>query len=249
MLHLILVLLTVVSFLTLGSWRLLRLRTMPEGREKDMYVLSQVKGVFRRVLSAAGVTYEVEGLENIPEDEAVLYVGNHRSFFDIVIGYSLVKGPTGFISKDDLEKVPLLPRWMKLLHCQFIDRDNLKQNLKIIINAIKLVKTGTSIWIYPEGTRSKGEDERDMLSFKEGSFKIAEKSGCKVIPVAMLHTRDILEAHFPWISPVHVRVKIGKPILLSELPETERKQVGAYTRGLIVSYLDELQQEEKKGKA
>ena len=248
MLHLILVLATVVSFLTLGSWRFLRLRTMPEGREKDMYVLSEIKGVFQRVMSAAGVTYEVEGLENIPEDEAVLYVGNHRSFFDIVIGYSLVKGPTGFISKDDLLKVPLLPRWMELLHCQFMDRSNLKQNLKVIINAIKLVKTGTSIWIYPEGTRSKGEDEKEVLPFKEGSFKIAEKSGCKVIPIAMLHTRDILEAHFPWIRPVHVRVKIGKPVLLSELPETERKQAGVYVRGLIVSYLDELQQEEK-GKA
>ncbi len=241
MLHLIMVLMVVVIFLTLGSWRLLQIRIMPEGRERDMCVLKKVKAVMQRIMLAAGVTYEVEGLENIPEDEAVLYVGNHRSFFDIVIGYSLVKGPTGFISKDDLLKVPLLPRWMELLHCQFIDRNNLKQNLKIIINAIKLVKNGVSIWIYPEGSRSKGKDEKDMLPFKEGSFKIAEKSGCKVIPVAMVNTREVLEAHFPWIHATHVKVKIGKPILLSELPEEQKKRAGAYTRELLISYIEELQ--------
>ena len=51
------------------------------------------------VRNLAGITCEVRGLENIPKDRAVLYVGNHRSYFDIVMGYTTVPSPTGFIAK------------------------------------------------------------------------------------------------------------------------------------------------------
>ncbi len=72
------------------------------------------------------------------------------------------------------------------------------------------MKNGISIWIFPEGTRNTNEDITELLPFKEGSLKIAEKSGCPVIPVAMTGTAEVLEKHFPFITPSHITVYYGK---------------------------------------
>jgi len=133
----------------------------------------------------AGVSITVKGRENIPEDRAVLYVGNHRSYFDILVGYVTVPGLMGFVAKKEMEQIPLLSTWMKYVNCLFLDRKNLKEGLKTILTGIDQVKQGVSVWIFPEGTRNREESPLDLLPFKEGSLKIAEKSGCPVIPVAI----------------------------------------------------------------
>ena len=73
------------------------------------------------------------------------------------------------------------------------------------------------------------------------SLKIAEKSGCPVIPVAMVGTAEVLERHFPWIRPSHVIIQYGKPIYIKELSEKDRKFPGAYTRQVISSMVEELE--------
>lgn len=80
---------------------------------------SMVRWIFKKISRIAGITYEVRGLENIPTDRAVLYVGNHRSYFDIVMGYMTVPGLTGFIAKKEMIKIPLLNRWMDRMNCLF----------------------------------------------------------------------------------------------------------------------------------
>lgn len=75
------------------------------------------------------------------------------------------------------------------------------------------------------------------MEFHEGSLKIAEKSGCPVIPVAMVGTAEVFERHFPWIRPSHVIIEYGKPIYLKELPAENRKFPGAYTREIICSMI------------
>ena len=72
----------------------------------------------------------VIGEENVPKDQAVLYIGNHRSYFDIIITYARCPRLTGYIAKKDMEKVPLLRTWMRRLHCLFIDRENVKRSVK-----------------------------------------------------------------------------------------------------------------------
>ena len=234
------------GFLGLGSLRLLFIRKKERTRERDLECLSIVKGKLKAILSICKVDVHAEGLENIPKDEAVLFVGNHRSDFDIVVAYSLMENVTGFISKDNLAKIPTLKLWMEELHCLFLDRDNLKQNLKVIIEAIQEIKRGISFWIYPEGTRAKGKSEEELLPFKEGSFKLAEKTGCKIIPVAMINTRKIFEEQFPFIKSTKVYVRFGEPILLSELSEEDRKRIGKYTEEKVLSMIRELKEIERK---
>ena len=245
MLSLIRVLFLLFNFLTFGSLRLFFLRKKERTKERDLECLSIVQRKLKAILRICKVEVEAEGLKNIPKDEAVLFVGNHRSYFDIVVGYSLMENITGFISKDNLAKIPTLKLWMEKLHCLFLDRNNLKQNLKVIIEAIAEIKRGISIWIYPEGSRAKGASEEELLPFKEGSFKLAEKTGCKIIPVAMINTRKIMEEDFPRLKSTKVYVRFGEPILLSALSEEERKHIGKYAEEKVLSMIRDLKQKER----
>ena len=95
----------------------------------DISQLRIVQWGLRCVSFLAGVHLTVEGKEHVPTDQAVLYIGNHRSIFDIVITYAQCPNLTGYISKDGVNKVPLLGIWMRRLYCLFLDRKDLKQGL------------------------------------------------------------------------------------------------------------------------
>lgn len=211
--------------------------------KRNQQSLKIVQFMFRLILKISGVSYTVEGLENIPKDTAVLYVGNHRSYFDILLGYVTVPGLMGFVAKKEMLRYPSLRDWMRNVNCLFLDRENIKEGLKTILKGIEQVKSGISVWIFPEGTRNRNEDRKDLLPFKEGSLKIAEKSGCPVIPVAMVGTADIFEKHMPFIRSSKVTVHYGKPIYLKQLPPEQKKFSGAYTRDVIIGMLKEMEQE------
>ena len=144
---------------------------------------------------------------------------------------------TGFVAKKEMEKIPLLSSWMKLVNCLFLDRVNLKEGLKTILAGIEQVKRGVSVWIFPEGTRNKNDNPLDLLPFKEGSLKIAEKSGCYVVPVALTGTAEVFEQHFPKIKPSHVTITFGEPFHTKELPPEVKKFPGAYTEEQIKAML------------
>lgn len=198
---------------------------------KSRSSLAIVNWAFRCVLFFAGTKITVIGEENVPKDTPVLYIGNHRSYFDIVMTYVRVPRLTGYIAKKEMIKIPLLSVWMKYLHCLFLDRENIKEGLKTILEAIEKIKSGISICIFPEGTRNKTVDT--FLEFHEGSFKIAEKSGCPIIPMAINNAGAIFEDHIPLIKKTHVVIEYGKPIYMSEMDKEQKRHVGAYVRDVI----------------
>lgn len=128
-------------------------------------------------------------------------------------------------------KVPVLRLWMKRVHCLFLNRTNIKEGLKTILAAIDKVKQGISIYIFPEGTRNHNPDT--LMEFKEGSFKIAEKSGCLIIPVTFVNASQIYEAHRPFVKKAKVVIEYGAPIDMKELDKETRKHIGVYVRGII----------------
>lgn len=80
---------------------------------KSRRSLAIVQFMFRFLLRLSGVTVTVRGKEKIP-DTSVLYVGNHRSYFDILVGYTTVPGLTGFVAKKEMDRYILLRDWMKM---------------------------------------------------------------------------------------------------------------------------------------
>jgi 1-acyl-sn-glycerol-3-phosphate acyltransferase len=183
------------------------------------------------VLFISGTKITAIGKENMP-NEATLYVGNHRSFFDILIMCTQHNELMGFVAKDSLGKIPSLRIWMRYIYCLFLNRKDLKQGMKTILQAIEYIKQGVSIAIFPEGTRNKGE-ELSVLPFKEGSFKIALKTGCPIVPVAINNSADIFESHFPKIKKNHVVIEYGKPIYPKELDKETAKHIGKYVQDII----------------
>lgn len=204
---------------------------------KDISSLRIIQAVFKLILKISGVKVTVIGEENVPKDQAVLYIGNHRSMFDILLTYTRCPGLTGYIAKDELKKIPLLSNWMRYLHCLFLDRKDIKKGLKTILTGIEKIKSGISICIFPEGTRSKSESDLDMLEFHEGSFKLATKTNCPIIPIAMNNTSSMFEDHFPKIKKTHVVIEYCKPIIPSELSKEDKKYIGKYTQNIILETL------------
>ena len=233
MIRLILVLFAVVAFLILSipilivEW----LIGKKNPKLRDESSLHIVQFMFRLIQWLAGTKVTVIGEENVP-DEPVLFIGNHRSYFDIVITYARCKNLTGYIAKKEMLSIPLLRTWMKRLYCLFLDRENPKEGLKTILQAIDYVKHGVSICIFPEGTRNNGE-ELSLLPFHNGSFKIAEKTGCPIVPMSLNNTCDIFEGHIPFIKKTHVILEYGKPIYPKELDKDEKKRIGEHCSDII----------------
>ena len=128
MLRLFLALLFVILFLLLSlpilgiEWILSKYNR----QASDLRQLRMVQWAFRVILFLCGTKVTVIGEENVPKDQPVLYIGNHRSYFDIIITYARCPQLTGYISKKEMEKIPLLRMWMRRLHCLFIDRKDVK---------------------------------------------------------------------------------------------------------------------------
>ena len=197
-----------------------------------------MKGAFSFILFVCGAKVTVLGREKIPTDTPVLYVGNHRSYFDIIVLYRYVVGPTGFVAKKEFKKVPVLSHWISCLHGLFLDRSDIKAGLKTILEAIEHVKNdGLSYSIFPEGTRN---HEKEMLPFKEGSMKIATKSGCPIVPVALTNTDELFEKHLPWVRGAKVTIQFGDPIYTSELSKEDTKFLGAKVRDNIQKMMNNL---------
>lgn len=194
-----------------------------------------ISNAFRICLFISGVKIQAKGKENIPKDEACLFVGNHNGFFDILTSYVTIGKVMGFVAKKEMLRVPFLNLWMHYINCLFLDRDNIRKGLKTILKGVDYIKSGVSIFIFPEGTRSK---DGKLQSFKEGSMKMAEKADCPIVPVAMTGTAAIFENQLPRIKRGTVTIEFGTPIRISELSREDKKFLGAYTQKKIQAMLD-----------
>lgn len=182
----------------------------------------------------SGARVHITGEENIPKDENVLFVSNHQSNFDIAIFMSYIKKDKGFIAKSELLKIPILRTWMEYLDCVFMDRKDLKSSGKAILKGISILKSGYSLVIFPEGTRSKSST---TLEFKSASFKLATKSKATIIPVTIDGTYNLMESNNNRIKPADVYVTIHKPVETKDLTKEEQDSIPEKVVNIIKSAL------------
>lgn len=214
-----------------------RLNSLAETDPEESTRLSHqyVKRALRRLLHIAGAKVEVTGLDNIPE-EPCLYVGNHSSYYDIMVAESVIPSGTGFVAKDSLKKIPLLASWMDLIHCLFLNRDNAREGLKTILLGADYLKAGYSMFIFPEGTRSR---DGQLGPFKGGSMKMAQKADVPVVPVAISGSDAIFERNEGLrVMPGTVKISFGTPFRISELSKEDRKNAGELARSAIQNMRD-----------
>lgn len=194
--------------------------------------LAVVSAAFRLVIFVSGVKLTVLGEENVPKDRPVLYISNHRSYYDIILTYCRVPRETGYIAKDVMAKIPSFSRWMRYLHCLFLDRKDIKKGMQTIKDAIDLINNGISVHVCPEGTRNNTEEM--MLEFHKGTFKIAERTGCTIIPITVNNTEAIYEKQRPRIKSAKVVLEYGRPIETANFSKEEKRNLCDNVRQVIL---------------
>ena len=191
----------------------------------------------------AGAHVDAAGLENVKRDGAALYILNHRSIFDIIITYSYMVDRTGFIAKKELRRVPLFAQWILFGNGLFLDRNDLRQGMQTILKGISYLKSGVNICIFPEGTRNKDKESKtSLLEFHSGSFKLAEKSGVPIIPVALYNTSACFEDHLPKIRSSDVKITFGEPIVISDLPKEKKRFLSEHVRDVLKEMLEKYEE-------
>lgn len=201
----------------------------PRARQLFSYFL--VSKTFSIVVFLTGSKVEIRGKDRIPKNQPVLFVGNHRSYFDIILNYSILPPLMGFVAKIEIKKVPILAQWMVNMNCLFLDRSSPKEGLKMIHDGVEKLKSGISIFIFPEGTRAKSDDA--MAEFKGGSLKMAEKANVPIVPVAINNTSAIFEDQLPRIRKSHVIIEYCEPIILEHLTKEEKKFLAKNVHDII----------------
>jgi len=202
--------------------------------EKLEYIHKTVSKWAGSQIKMSGSKVTVFGEENIPNDIPVVFMSNHQSNFDIPLFLVYIKKNKGFVAKTELKKIPVLRTWMEHINCVFMDRNDLRQSVKTIIEGIKIIKEGHSLVIFPEGTRSKGGP---MGEFKAGSFKLATKPKVPIIPVSIKDSSKIMEQNGNKIKPADVAIYIHPMVETANLTKEEIEKLPEQVKAIIGSKL------------
>jgi 1-acyl-sn-glycerol-3-phosphate acyltransferase len=188
----------------------------------------------RLLIAIAGGRVDVSGLENLPVGGGILFVSNHQGAFDIPLLLGYVPGLKGFVSKKENGRLPVVGTWMKLLRCIFLDRKDLRQSARAIGRGVEDLRTGRSLIVFPEGTRSKSGV---MNRFKDGSFKLATRSGAAIVPLTIDGSYRLLEGNRGRITPGRVRLHIHPPIRIRDLSNADKETLTETVQRIIASKL------------
>lgn len=190
----------------------------------------------RIMVALSSSKVELVNLQKIPEGN-VLYVSNHQSNYDIPLLLGYLPKPKAYVAKIELSKVPIISHWMRVMGCLFLDRGNLKQSLKVILQGVEDLKNGKTLVIFPEGTRSKNYT---MGDFKKGSLKLGIRAGVPIVPITIDGSFKMYEAKKA-ITKDHVRIIVHDPIYPNQLSKEEQDNLSDTVRNIIMSPIFHLQ--------
>ncbi len=190
-------------------------------QKRDTFAFKAVKKWAKYVVGAAKLNITVEGLEKIPTDRPVLFTPNHQSYADIpVLIHALNNFNFGFMMKISLAGVPFIGAISKMLKSVPVNQSNPREAVKAIHKTIEVINSGHSMLIFPEGKRgySNTPDE-----FKNGAFKIVQKTNVTVVPVYVRNIFKVLEGNDGVITPADIKITILDPIETGEMSRADVK--------------------------
>lgn len=184
-----------------------------KGRNMGFFI---AKVFLRIILFVAGIRVQIKGAERLPKENA-LYVMNHQSHMDPLVLLAYFPKNVSYIAKKEIGKLPIVFQWMKLIDCLFMDRDDIRQSLKVIQAAQKLLEEGKNVGVFPEGTRS---EDGNLLPFKPGSIKMALKAQSLIVPVMINGTTHVMKKGslrlFPNRATIEILPAISKAQILGK---------------------------------
>lgn len=204
-----------------GGWIRLNYRAshVDKYSEEDNYKF--LRWIDLHANKGGNVTIEVHGKENIPEEDGFMFFPNHQGLYDVLAIIEACPRPFSVVAKKEVGNIPFLKQVFAIMKAFLIDREDVRQAMKVITAVTKEVMAGRNYLIFPEGTRSKNGNQ--IGTFKGGSFKAATRAKCPIVPVALIDSFKPFDTNT--ISPVTVQVHFLKPLLYEEYKEMKTVEI------------------------
>lgn len=199
--------------------------------EKKMALLKKI--VFH---ANRGGNVEIKsfGVENIPKDESFMFFPNHQGMYDVL---ALIDSSPRFFSvvmKKELSNIFLIKQVFKIMGAYPIDREDVRQSMKVIQQVSKEVAAGKNFLIFPEGTRSRNGNR--IGEFKGGSFKSAVKARCPIVPVAIIDSYKVFDTSS--IEKVVVQVHYLEPLYYEDYKMLKTTEIAKIVEEKIQKTID-----------
>lgn len=196
--------------------------------------LDLLKKIVRHANQGGNVEIKTYGIENIPKEESFMYFPNHQGMYDVL---AILDGSPRFFSvvmKKELQDNFFLKKVFQIMKAYSIDREDIRQSMKVIQQVSKDVMDGKNFLIFPEGTRSKNGNK--IGEFKGGSFKSATKAKCPIVPVA------IIDSYKPFdtgsIEKVVVQVHYLEPLYYEDYKMLKTTEIAEIVSERIQKTID-----------
>lgn len=187
----------------------------------------------------------VVGEENIPKDQAVMVLSNHTASFDIMAGIGYYPIRVLFFSKKEIFNFPLFGDVMRFMKFISVDRENPKRAAAALLEAVRKIRKGNNILLYPEGTRNKKFGE--ILDFKPGLNIVARQANVPIVPI-IIYGNDILKPRDKkyCIVPTPVTIEI-LPAIFPDHPFHPVHEGNGVEEEQVLNFFTELFREKTKG--
>jgi 1-acyl-sn-glycerol-3-phosphate acyltransferase len=195
----------------------------PRGR----WALAVIRAWAAGLLRASGVRLEVHRAADLDPAAAYVYLANHQSLFDIPVLLLAVPGRFRMVAKRSLFRIPIFGQGLHAAGFVAVDRADRERASQAFVAAERRLRSGGSILLFPEGTRSSGDV---LLPFKRGGFLLALRTGLPIVPVGIRGTRAVQAPHQRSIRPGAVEVRFGSPIAVADYGIRRKRELIAEVR-------------------
>jgi 1-acyl-sn-glycerol-3-phosphate acyltransferase len=187
------------------------------------------------ILRTCGVSVEVEGEENLVPARTFVFASNHQSLFDTPILFAYLPVSFRTLYKKSLNRIPFLGWHLFLSGHIGVERENAAKARESLTEAAAKIRAGTSVVVFPEGTRSY---DGVMRGFKKGSFRLAIQAGAPIVPLTIADSHLVMMRGRVTVYPRTVRLVIDRPIPVEGLEEEDAGPLAARVRDVVSRNLD-----------
>lgn len=194
-----------------------------------------LKLIDRRAMKGGRITIDAHGVENLPAKDGFMFFPNHQGLFDVLAILQACPRPFSVVMKKEIQNTPFLKQVFQCMKAYALDRDDVRQSMKVIQQVAVEVKNGRNYLIFAEGTRSRNKNE--LLEMKGGSFKSATKSQCPIVPVALINSYQAFDINS--IKRLTVQVHFLRPLYYEEYKDMKSTEIAAEVKRRIETVIRE----------
>lgn len=173
--------------------------------------------------AAAGIQLAVKGEEHLWSHRPAVFILNHQSNADFLIAAKLIRKGARGVAKKELQKMPIIGQMLMASGTIFLDRADKEKSIEALKPAVESLKSGTSVVIFPEGTRSY---DYTLGKFKKGAFHLAMQAGVPLVPIVLKNAHDAMPRGSNIFKPTLVEVVVFPPVLTNDwTPENMNERI------------------------